>query len=151
MGQTDMLMHRDLESLMEGKVVAIVPQGISMLPFIVGGVDQVFLLKKEKVEVGDIVLVKYNGRSILHRIYVIDGKRVVLMGDGNLKGTEEVKEEEILGTVVEIVHKGRRRKPGKAWFWRHSLPMRRYLLKLHRKWNKLRASSCVSRPEVPRQ
>ena len=151
MGQTDMLMHRDLESLKEGKVVAIVPQGISMLPFIVGGEDQVFLLKKEKVEVGDIVLVKYNGRSILHRIYVIDGKRVVLMGDGNLKGTEEVKEEAILGTVVEIVHKGRRRKPGKAWFWRHSLPMRRYLLKLHRKWNKLRASSCVSRPEVPRQ
>ena len=75
----------------------------------------------------------------------------VLMGDGNLEGMEEVTEEEILGTVVEIVHKGRRRKPGKAWFWRHSLPMRKYLLKLHRKWNKLRASSCVSRPEVPHQ
>ena len=151
MGQTDMLMHRDLESLKEGKVVAIVPQGISMLPFIVGGEDQVFLLKKEKVEVGDIVLVEYKGRSILHRVYAIDGERVVLMGDGNLEGMEEVTEEEILGTVVEIVHKGRRRKPGKAWFWRHSLPMRKYLLKLHRKWNKLRASSCVSRPEVPHQ
>ena len=146
-----MLMHRDLESLQEGKLVAIVPQGISMLPFIEGGVDQVFLLKKEKVEMGDIVLVEYKGKHILHRVYAIDGEKVVLMGDGNLEGTEEVMVEEVMGTVVEIVHKGRRRKPGKAWLWRHSLPLRRYLLKIHRKWNKLRASSCVSRPEVPCQ
>ena len=146
-----MLMHRDLESLQEGKVIAIVPQGISMLPFIEGGVDQVFLLKKEKVTVGDIVLVEYRGKHILHRIYAIDGEKVILMGDGNLEGTEEVMVEEVMGTVVEIVHKGRRCKPGKAWFWRHSLPLRRHLLKIHRKWNKLRASSCNSRPEVPRQ
>lgn len=146
-----MLMHRDLESLQEGKLVAIVPQGISMLPFIEGGVDQVFLLKKEKVEMGDIVLVEYKGKHILHRVYAIDGEKVVLMGDGNLEGTEAVMVEEVMGTVVEIVHKGRRRKPGKAWLWRHSLPLRRYMLKLHRKWNKLRASSCVSRPEVPCQ
>lgn len=146
-----MLMHRDLESLQEGKVIAIVPQGISMLPFIEGGVDQVFLLKKEKVTVGDIVLVEYKGKHILHRVYAIDGEKVVLMGDGNLEGTEAVMVEEVMGTVVEIVHKGRRRKPGKAWLWRHSLPLRRYMLKLHRKWNKLRALSCVSRPEVPCQ
>lgn len=146
-----MLMHRDLESLQEGKLIAIVPQGISMLPFIEGGVDQVFLLKKEKVEMGDIVLVEYKGKHILHRVYAIDGEKVVLMGDGNLEGTEAVMVEEVMGTVVEIVHKGRRRKPGKAWLWRHSLPLRRYLLKIHRKWNKLRASSCVSRPEVPCQ
>lgn len=146
-----MLMHRDLESLQEGKLIAIVPQGISMLPFIEGGVDQVFLLKKEKVEMGDIVLVEYKGKHILHRVYAIDGEKVVLMGDGNLEGTEAVMVEEVMGTVVEIVHKGRRRKPGKAWLWRHSLPLRRYMLKLHRKWNKLRASSCVSRPEVPCQ
>ena len=146
-----MLMHRDLESLHDGKLVAIVPQGISMLPFIEGGVDQVFLLKKEKVEMGDIVLVEYKGKHILHRVYAIDGEKVVLMGDGNLEGTEAVMVEEVMGTVVEIVHKGRRRKPGKAWLWRHSLPLRRYLLKIHRKWNKLRASSCNSRSEVPRQ
>lgn len=146
-----MLMHRDLESLQEGKLVAIVPQGISMLPFIEGGVDQVFLLKKEKVEMGDIVLVEYKGKHILHRVYAIDGEKVVLMGDGNLEGTEAVMVEEVMGTVVEIVHKGRRRKPGKAWLWRHSLPLRSYLLKLHRKWNKLRASSCNSRSEVPCQ
>lgn len=130
-------MHRDLESLKEGKVVAIMPQGISMLPFIVGGKDQVYLLRKDQVVVGDIVLVEYKGRHILHRVYAIDNEKVILMGDGNLEGTEEVTEGEIMGTVVEIVRKGRRRKPGKAWFWRHSLPLRRYLLKMHRKWNQI--------------
>ena len=137
MEQEETLIYRGLESLKEGKVVPLVPQGISMLPFIKGGEDQVYLLKKDKVEVGDIVLVEYHGKHILHRVYAIDGERITLMGDGNLEGVEEVTKDEVLGTVVEIVHGGRRRKPNKAWLWRKLLPFRMGLLKLHRKWNKL--------------
>ena len=133
MEQQDLLVHRDLESLKEGKVVAVVPQGISMLPFIKGGEDLVYLLKKEKVEIGNIVLADYKGKHILHRVYAIDGNKVTLMGDGNLEGMEVVSEEEVLGTVVEIVHQGRRRKPSKAWLWRHAFSLRRYLLKIHNK------------------
>ena len=90
MEQSEALVHRDLDSLKEGKVVAIVPQGISMLPFIVGGEDRVFLVKKEHIAVGDIVLAQYEGKRILHRVYAIDGERITLMGDGNLEGTEQV-------------------------------------------------------------
>ena len=152
MEQDDVVVHRNLESLKEGKVVAIVPQGISMLPFIKGGEDCVYLLKKDKVEVGDIVLVDYHGKHLLHRVYAIDAERITLMGDGNLEGSEQVTESEILGTAVEVVRpNGCHYQPKKAWLWRKLLPIRKYLLKLHRKWNKLRASSCVSRPEVPRQ
>ena len=140
------------QRLQEGKVVQLTPQGISMLPFIRGGEDHVLVRKEDKLEVGDIVLVKYGEKYILHRIYAINGTSLVLMGDGNLQGTEHVEASEVLGTVVEVISpNGRCRKPGKAWLWRHSLPLRRYLLKLHRKWNNLRASSRVSRPEVPRQ
>ena len=137
MEQEETLIYRGLESLKEGKVVPLIPQGISMLPFIKGGEDQVYLLKKDKVEVGDIVLVEYHGKHILHRVYAIAGERVQLMGDGNLEGTEQVNMDDILGTVVEIVHGGCRRKPTKAWLWRKLLPFRKGLLKLHRKWNKL--------------
>lgn len=134
MERQDALNHRDLESLKEGKVVAIIPVGISMLPFIKGGACRVYLLKKENVEVGDIVLADYHGRHLLHRVYAIDGERITLMGDGNLEGTEEVKAMDILGTAVEIVGPdGRHRQPKKAWLWRHLLPIRRYLLKIHRK------------------
>lgn len=133
MEQENVVVYRDLDALKDGKVIALVPQGISMLPFIKGGVDQVYLLKKDRVAVGDIVLVEYHGKHILHRVYAIDGEKMTLMGDGNLEGTEQVAADEVLGTVVEIVHDGRHLKPKKAWLWRHLLPMRRYLLKIHRK------------------
>lgn len=138
MEQSETIIYRGLESLKEGKVVAIVPRGISMLPFINGGEDRVYLMKKEKVAEGDIVLVEYNGKHILHRVYGIDGKRLRLMGDGNLEGNEWVVAESVLGTAVEIEHNGRRYKPSKAWLWRKLLPCRRMLLKAHRKWNELK-------------
>lgn len=133
MERENVVVYRDLDALKDGKVIVIVPQGISMLPFIKGGVDQVYLLKKEKVAVGDIVLVEYHGKHILHRVYAVDGEKITLMGDGNLEGTEQVAADEVMGTVVDIVHNGRHLKPKKAWLWRHLLPMRRYLLKIHRK------------------
>lgn len=133
MEQENVVVHRDLDALKDGKVIALVPQGISMLPFIKGGVDQVYLLKKDRVAVGDIVLVEYHGKHILHRVYAVDGEKMTLMGDGNLEGTEQVAADEVMGTVVDIVHNGRHLKPKKAWLWRHLLPVRRYLLKIHRK------------------
>jgi len=133
MEQENVVVHRDLDALKDGKVIALVPQGISMLPFIKGGVDQVYLLKKDRVAVGDIVLVEYHGKHILHRVYAVDGEKITLMGDGNLEGTEQVAADEVMGTVVDIVHNGRHLKPKKAWLWRHLLPIRRYLLKIHRK------------------
>ena len=127
-----------VERLSKGNRVPIIPQGISMLPFIRGGEDRVMLRKEDHVGVGDVVLVKYGNHMILHRVYAVEGSTLVLMGDGNLKGNERVKREEVLGKALEVIKPdGRCRKLGKAWFWRHSLPMRRYLLKLHRKWNKL--------------
>lgn len=133
MEQENVVVYRDLDALKDGKVIALVPQGISMLPFIKGGVDQVYLLKKDRVAVGDIVLVEYHGKHILHRVYAVDGEKITLMGDGNLEGTEQVAADEVLGTVVDIVHNGRHLKPKKAWLWRYLLPIRRYLLKIHRK------------------
>ena len=133
MERENVVVYRNLDALKDGKVIALVPQGISMLPFIKGGVDQVYLLKKDRVAVGDIVLVEYHGKHILHRVYAVDGEKITLMGDGNLEGTEQVAADEVMGTVVEIVHDGRHLKPKKAWLWRHLLPMRRYLLKIHRK------------------
>ena len=109
-----------LEKLREGKMVQLAPKGISMIPFIRGEQDKVLVRKEETVGVGDI-----------------DGSRLILMGDGNLQGTEVVETEEVLGTVLQIIKpNGRYRKPGKAWLWRHLLPCRRYLLKMNRKWNK---------------
>lgn len=124
--------------LQEGKVVLTPTQGASMRPFIEGGRDKALVRKQEVINIGDIVMVPYGDMVILHRVYAIEGSRLVLMGDGNLKGNEVVEKSAVLGTAIEIIGPdGRCRKPHKAWLWRHTLPIRKYLLKIYKKWNKL--------------
>lgn len=124
----------------EGKAVVLKQiYGNSMLPFIRGGVDSVRLRKPEGVKVGDIVLAVFGGRPIVHRVIAIDGTKVTLMGDGNPKGmTEKGDLSNVLGIVDQIISpSGRSRKPSNGKVWRRLLPVRKYLLKIYRKWNKL--------------
>ena len=125
--------------LEEGRVVVLKElKGNSMLPFIRGGKDSVRLRKPEGIKVGDIVLAVFGGKPIVHRVIAINGTKVTLMGDGNLKGTEKGDLSEVLGIVDQIISpSGRCRKPNKGKLWRRLLPLREYLLKIYRKWNKL--------------
>ena len=124
--------------LSEGKVVVLRrPKGNSMLPFIRGEMDSVKLRKAEGVKVGHIVLALCNGRPIVHRVVALDGRKVTLMGDGNIEGTERIDLANVLGIVDEIIAPtGRSHKPGNGWLWRKLLPVRKYLLKAYRKWNR---------------
>ena len=134
----DVLLNEVVQLLREGREVVITPKGRSMLPFIRGEVDQIKLRQPDGLRVGDIVLAYFGNHYVLHRIVAINGEKVVLMGDGNLKGTEQGDRSEVVGKVVEIITPDlRQHKPGKAWLWRHTLFFRKYLLKVYRKWNKL--------------
>ncbi len=120
--------------LQEGREAVILPTGRSMLPFIREGRDRVVLRKKDSYAVGDIVLVCFDGRYLMHRIVAIDGDAVTLMGDGNLKGQEKGRTGDIIGTVTAIVRPdGRRSVPGKGRLWRALKPVRRYLLAIYRR------------------
>jgi hypothetical protein len=122
----------------EGREVVMTPKGRSMLPFIRGEVDRIKLRQPDKLSVGDIVLAYFGNRYILHRVVAINGEEFVLMGDGNLKDTEQGNRSDVIGKVVEIITPdNHHRKPGKAWLWRHTLFLRKYLLKIYRKWVKL--------------
>lgn len=135
----DVLLNEVARLLAEGREVVITPKGRSMLPFIRGEVDQVKLCQPGSLRVGDIVLAYFENRHVLHRIVAISGDMITLMGDGNLKGTEQGARKDVVGKVVEIITPDHRQhKPGKAWLWRHSLFLRKYLLKVYRKWNKLK-------------
>lgn len=121
------------QMLDEGREVVITPKGNSMLPFIRGDRDSVRLQKKDSLEIGDIVLVNLGNRYILHRIIAIDGDNVTLMGDGNVKGTESCRKENVCGTVTGIQRDGKMRNPGKGRLWGRLLPVRRYLLAIRRR------------------
>lgn len=122
------------EMLREGREVEFRPKGSSMLPFIRGDVDSVVLVRKDSVEAGDIVLARVGSRYILHRVIRVEGEKITMMGDGNVRGTESCTAADVLGTVVQIVRpSGKARTPGKGRFWKALRPVRRYLLAIYRR------------------
>lgn len=125
--------------LNEGREVVMVPKGRSMLPFIRGEVDKVLLRKPTELKVGDIALAQVEDYYVMHRVIAINGPQVTLMGDGNLQGTEQTTQAQVAGVVVEIITpEGRHRKPSRGRLWHALLPVRKYLLKVYRKWNKFK-------------
>lgn len=131
------------KQLEEGHSVSLWAKGNSMYPFIASGRDSVTLHKQRQFCTGNIVLARIPGKGyVLHRIYRIQGDTVVLMGDGNLRATEQCRKEDILGTVLKIMRNGRIVCPAsaterrKAWLWRILLPLRRYMLAVCR-WKEL--------------
>ena len=125
----------DAAALMqEGREVTLKPLGSSMLPFIRGGRDSVRLKKMPSVAVGDMLLVRLEGpRYVLHRLIQKDGDRLTLMGDGNLAGTENCTEADVLGTVTAIERGTRVVVPGNGRWWRVLKPFRRYILGIYRR------------------
>ena len=108
----DILLGEVATVLREGHEAVITPTGNSMLPFIRNGKDRVVLRRMDGVDVGDMVL----------------------MGDGNLRGTEHCTTADVIGTVTEIIRPdGRRRAPGKGRVWRALRPVRRYILAVYRR------------------
>ena len=70
---------------------------------------------------------------MLHRIYKIKGEKIILRGDGNLKGEEVCTEADIIGRVVQIKIMGKRKRVTRGRVWRH-LPVfiKRWYLKIYR-------------------
>ena len=118
----------------EGKQVVFTPTGVSMRPYIEGGVDSVTLVRADDLQVGDIVLAEVAPQHyVLHRIYALQGDTVTLMGDGNLQGNEHCTRSNVLAKVSAIRSpKGRTKPLTRAWLWRHILRTRRLWLKIYR-------------------
>ena len=115
-------------------MVEFIPKGVSMRPFIEGKRDKVILAKCPEVKVGIIVLAKIGDKYVLHRVYKIRGRKIILRGDGNLEGYEVCRESDIIARVVRIKGKnGKRKRLTKACVWRH-LPnfVKKFYLKLYR-------------------
>lgn len=129
------ILLEDAAALMEeGREVTIRPLGYSMLPFIRGGKDSVHLKKMPSVAVGDILLVRLPGpRYVLHRLIGKEGDRLTLMGDGNLRGTEQCRQADVLGTVTAIERGSRVIRPGNGLWWRRLKPFRRIILGIYRR------------------
>ena len=107
----------------EGICVTLPVEGRSMLPFIIGGKDSVLLEKPTKVEIGDVVLAWVEQcRYVVHRIIAVNGDEVTLMGDGNIRGVERCRKDDIKATVSYVVDgKGRRRNINDSFGRKHQI------------------------------
>lgn len=125
----------------EGVSVTLPVNGQSMLPFIVGGKESVILQKPEGLNVGTVVLAWVDdSRYVVHRIVGIEGDRLVLMGDGNLKGKEYCKAPDVKAKVTHVVsadgqthflYTTKRWRAAKVWWYLR--PIRRILLAIYRR------------------
>ena len=125
----------------EGLAVTMLVKGRSMLPFILGGIESVVLTRPGKVREGDVVLARIDGqRYVLHRVIQVSDSRVVLMGDGNIRGQEICRPEDVLARADEVVGAdGRHRRLDtpkqlrRARLWRRLLPVRRWILAVYKR------------------
>lgn len=137
----DVLLPEVCGLLRQGLRVELMTRGNSMLPFIVGDRDSVVLVQTPAVGVGDIVLAQIHpGHFVLHRVRSIEDGVVTLQGDGNLRGTENCRIEDVCGTAVRILkprrevdcNDARFRRRARRWM---ALPyiVRRYYLAIYRR------------------
>ncbi|MBO7552014.1 MAG: S24/S26 family peptidase [Fibrobacter sp.] len=141
MASDESIMQEAIRLVGEGVSVTFPVNGRSMLPFIVGGVDSVVLVKPENLKVGDVVLAQVEGgRYVVHRIVCLDGDAVTLMGDGNLAGREHCLLADVRARATHVVGKGGKRRSLDSFgsrlaakIWYAVLPFRRWLLAIYRR------------------
>ena len=77
---------------------------------------------------------------MLHRVLSVSPDRVVLMGDGNIRGQEVCRPQDVLARADEVVGEdGRHRRldtpkmKRRARLWRRLLPVRRWILAVYKR------------------
>lgn len=134
-----------IKMLEEGHTVTLKLRGISMRPFLEDNRDKALLAKMTTPRKGDVALAEVRPKVyVLHRIVSIKGSDVTLRGDGNL-ACEYCKVDNLKGFALGFYRKGRKKidkTNGLKWkvyslLWTTALPIRRYLLFIYRKANKL--------------
>jgi len=127
------------EKLAEGHTAVIWVKGYSMRPFIEFGRDKVKLAPVIACHVGDAVLAEIaKGHYVLHRIIKVEGERLTLQGDGNVRGIEHCLTADVRGVVTEYIRPNRTLSADdvclkrKIRLWRKLRPIRRYLLFIYK-------------------
>ena len=156
MQMNKLVVHNDeffsqVVSLLEkGQRVTIPVKGVSMLPFIRGERDLVELTAPDRqaLQRDDIVLFRYHGRWIMHRILKVDKGIATIQGDGVWRGKEVVQVDQIHGRAIQILKCGvKARNPytkgelRMVHAWQRLGWVRRYILAIYRRVFRIRISN----------
>lgn len=145
----------EIEKLLsEGKKVELRCTGSSMHPYLRGNGKEIIIVSSfspNELKPGEIVLFRYHGKFICHRIIQLKGETIVIQGDGVLKNKEQVKVPNIIGIVHTIIRPDKNPELTQSagartyWRWWYFLrPVRKYLLFVYRLKLRLMRSQLVS-------
>lgn len=133
------LLKQVRELITEGHTATIQVKGYSMRPFLEHCRDKVMLAAADTLCPGDAVLAEiHEGVYVLHRIIALDGERLTLMGDGNVRGVERCSRKDVAAIVTHYIHPDRTipasdpRLCRRIRLWRKLLPVRRYMLWIYK-------------------
>lgn len=108
------------KEISRGNSVQLRVKGYSMYPLLRDKKDGVILnpCTLDELEVMDVILFKYNGRYILHRIIKIEGSELYMRGDGSFKAIEHCSRTDVIAKVGAIVRPHGRVVPVTGWRWK---------------------------------
>ena len=132
---------KEIEGLLaEGHTATLRVRGNSMRPFLEDRRDSIVLTSVTHINVGDAVLAEIApGKYVFHRIIAIEGEHIMLMGDGNVRGTEQCTKGDVKANALAVIRKGKEcRTDSRRWkrystCWMRLTPVRRWLLAIHRR------------------
>ena len=107
------------EEIAQGKPVRFRLKGNSMFPLLRNGKDVVVLEKcpAESLQPMDVVLFRYRGKHVLHRIIRREGERLLIQGDGSIVAKEECTVDDVVGKVLRICRPSGKEIPVGSWQW----------------------------------
>lgn len=128
-----------VQRLEAGQLVRFRVKGTSMTPLLRNGKEEVVVYPctTDGPKCWDVVLFRYHGHYVLHRIIRCTGSSFVLQGDGVWASHEECRMEDVTGVVRQVI-----RPSGKvvctsslSWRWKSRLwcrlgTLRRFALRL---------------------
>ena len=108
----------------EGRNVRFRLKGNSMYPLLRSGKDEVILYPctDDELKPMDVVLFRYRGVHVLHRIIYRKGNELLIQGDGSFVAKEQCVVSDVVGVVREIVRPSGKCVPVDSWQWK--LPSR---------------------------
>lgn len=104
----------------EGRSVRFRLKGQSMFPLLRNERDEVVLYpcREDELQPMDVVLFRFQGRHVLHRILRREGNRLFLRGDGSYVAKEQCATADVVGKVHEVIRPSGKVVPVDAWLWR---------------------------------
>ena len=126
----------------EGHTVTLTVRGNSMNPLLVDRRDRIILgpFTDDDLQPGVAVLARdTNGHIIFHRIIHRNGQELTLLGDGNIRITEQTNIANVMGVMIAAIRKEKEYPcNGRIWqrysfWWLKLTPVRRWLLAIFRR------------------